>query len=80
MVDCSIGNTMLSDDFTRREKMLMLVDILIEAVESKPTDFQTLVRVLGEKPFHRSLARLLRQSYGKMFTLPVYNNNKGEIL
>lgn len=64
MIDCSIGNAMLSNDFTRREKMLILVDAIIEAVESKPAEFHTLVGVLGDKPFHRPLARLLRQSYG----------------
>lgn len=64
MIDCSVGNAMLSDDFTRREKMVILVDAIIDAIAKQPTDFHILIRVLGDKPFHRSLAQLLRRSHG----------------
>lgn len=64
MVNCSIGNAMLSDDFTRREKMVILVDAIIDSVTKQPSEFHALIRVLGDKPFHRSLARSLRRSYG----------------
>lgn len=65
MIDTSIGNAMLSDDFTRREKMVLLVDSLIKAVSKQPANFDTLIRILGDKPFHRSVAKLLQESHGK---------------
>lgn len=59
---------MLAEDLTRREKMVILVDAIIGAVSNQPSDFNVIVKVLEDKPFHRSLARLLQQSHGNAVT------------
>ena len=65
VLDHSIGNAMLFDSFTRREKMIILVDAIITAIENQPASFHTLIEVLEDKPFHQTIARTLQQSYGR---------------
>lgn len=64
LVDHHVGDAMLAEHLTMREKMVILVDALITAVSKQPTNFQLLVKVLENKRPHNAIAKLLQQSYG----------------
>ena len=65
MISPDVGHAMLSKCLTRREKMSLLTDAIIEAVSKNSAYFDTLIKVLDKKPHHYSLGVMLQQSYSK---------------
>lgn len=64
LVDHCVGNAMLAEHLTMREKMVILVDALITAVSEQPAIFQLLMEVLENRRLHYTVAKLLHHSYG----------------
>ena len=67
--DDNIGKAMLADHFTRREKMIMLINAIINEVSKNPINFQVIVGVLENRPPHHSVAKSLLQSYGNLLLI-----------
>ena len=66
LVEHCVGNAMLAEYLTAREKMVVLVDALISAISKQPRDFHTLMRALEDKQQHYGIAKLLQQSHGML--------------
>jgi hypothetical protein len=64
LVDYSVGNAMLAEHLTMREKMIILVNALISAVSAQPSNFQLLVEVLQYRRPHCAIAESLQCSHG----------------
>ena len=70
LLEHHIGSAMLAEYLTTREKMVILVDALIQTVSKDPNHFYALVKVLEEKRPHNAIAGLLLQSHGKYRRAP----------
>ena len=65
IIDPNIGDAILSEHFTKRDKVVMLLDNILATTCREPAHFHTLIKLLEEKPSHNLLGRLLQQSYGR---------------
>lgn len=64
IIDYDVANAMLSEDLVRDEKMVMLINAIMETLAQIPSGFSTLLKALEALPSHHSVATLLKETQG----------------